>query len=410
MLPSINALRQLWRDLRAQRLRTALTVLGIVWGTVAVSLLLAFGEGMHRQLLKNQAGLGSGIIIAWPSQTSIPFEGLGKGRPIRLDEDDLAIVRARSREVALVSSEYQDTLRLAVGPTTLAVDTSGVHPAYAEMRNVIPEKGGRFIDALDVERRRRVVFLGDEIAEQLFGGEGAVGQTLRLNGAPFLVVGTMRPKVQESSYSGRDKDKVWIPATTMRSLTGQLVMDNLVFTPHDPQRSREATAEVRSILAGVHRFDPADKEAFGVWDTTEMGEFMDTFMMAFRIFLGVIGALTLVVGGIGVSNIMNVVVEERTREIGVKMALGARPRAVLGQFLVESLVVTAVGGVVGLAVAAALCAVFPALDMSRFVGTPVISPGVAALTAGLLGVIGTIAGYFPAAAGARMDPVVAMKR
>jgi putative ABC transport system permease protein len=165
---------------------------------------------------------------------------------------------------------------------------------------------------------------------------------------------------------------------------------------------------VRGIMADKYRFDPEDREALGVWDTTEAARFFDTFMFAFKLFLGIVGSLTLVVGGIGVSNIMNVVVEERTREIGIKMALGARPQSILRQFLMETGIVTAAGGAIGLALAVGLCALFPA-GFTEFVGTPVISAKVAALTALLLGTIGLLAGYFPARSASRLDPVVAMK-
>lgn len=404
-----NDLRQLSRDLRSQKLRTFLTTFGIIWGTVAVSLLLSFGDGFHQQLMKNQAGLGNGIIITWPSKTSIPFEGLGRGRPILLDEDDIELVRKRSMLMDSISSEYQQSLQLRLGPKTLAVATSGVHPAFGEMRNLIPQEGGRFINPIDMELRRRVAFLGDELAETLFGAADPVGQEFRLHGSPFTVIGVLKRKVQESSYSGRDKDRITIPATTMRALTGQKYMDLFIFTPKDVQRNEEAKDEVRSILAAKHRFDPGDKEALGIWDTTEGAKFLDNFMTAFRLFLGIVGSLTLVVGGIGVSNIMNVVVEERTREIGIKMALGAKPKAILGQFLVETIVVTAVGGFVGLAITAGICRAFPALELTDFVGTPEVSAWVAAATAGLLGLLGMTAGYFPARTAARLDPVVAMK-
>jgi len=404
-----NSLRQLWRDLRSQKLRTFLTTLGIVWGTVAVSLLLSFGDGFHSQLMKNQAGLGNAIIIAWPSRTSIPFEGLGKGRPILLDEDDIDLIRKRSLEVDSISSEYQRTLRLQLGPKTLAVDVSGVHPAFGEMRNLIPQKGGRFIDPIDMDLRRRVAFLGDELAEQLFGAMNPVGQEFRLHGSPFTVIGVLQRKVQESSYSGRDKDRIVIPATTMRALTGRKYMNLFIVTPRDVQRNEETKDEVRGILAAKHRFDPGDKEALGVWDTTEGAKFLDNFMTAFRLFLGIVGSLTLIVGGIGVSNIMNVVVEERTREIGIKMALGAKSKAILGQFLAETVVVTAVGGIAGLLITASICRAFPALDLTDYVGTPQVSAWVACATAGLLGLLGMIAGYFPARTAARLDPVVAMK-
>ncbi|MDX1502880.1 MAG: ABC transporter permease [Thermoanaerobaculia bacterium] len=404
-----NALRQLLRDLRAQKLRTFLTTLGIVWGTVAVSLLLAFGGAFHRQMQKNAAGLGRGIVIAWPSQTSIPFEGLGKGRRIRVTAEDLDLVRKRAQLVGAVSAEFQDTLTLQLGPRRLAVEVSGVDPPYGEMRNLIPQAGGRFLNPLDSETKRRVAFLGNELAEQLFGATDPVGQIFRLHGSPFTVVGVLKRKVQQSSYSGRDKDKVVIPASTFRALTGEKYVSNFIFTAAALGRSEAAADEVLAILAARHRFDPRDEEALSIWDTTEMARFLDTFMNAFKAFLAIVGSLTLVVGGIGVSNIMNVVVEERTSEIGVKMALGAKPRGILGQFLVETLIVTAVGGAIGLAITAAICAGFPALGLTDFVGRPEVSTPVAAITASLLGLIGLVAGYFPAKTAADLDPVVAMK-
>jgi len=406
---SLNTLRQLLRDLRSQRLRTFLTTFGIVWGTVAVSLLLAFGEGLHHQMIKNAAGLGKGIVITWPSMTSIPYEGLGRGRRIRLNEDDIKLIKQRARTMGEISSEYQDSLMLQLGSKRLAVDVSGVHPEYEDMRNVIPAAGGRFINPIDQQLKRRVAFLGNELAETLFGSTDPVGQTLRIHSSPFTIIGVMEAKIQQSSYSGRDKDKVIIPATTMQALTGQKYLDNFIFTAANVGQTKQTSDEILAIIAGKHRFDPDDKEALGMWDTSEQAQFLETFMLAFKLFLGIVGSLTLVVGGIGVSNIMNVVVEERTREIGVKMALGARPRAILRQFMLETLIITSAGGVIGLGLAYGICQVFPALGATDFIGDPTVSPVVAGATAGLLGIIGLIAGFFPARSAAAMDPVVAMK-
>jgi putative ABC transport system permease protein len=408
MFAAANSLRQILRDLRGQKLRTFLTVCGIVWGTVAVSLLLAFGQGFHRQLIKDARGLGTDIVIAWPSRTSISYEGLGKGRQILLTERDVELLRKRATTLGLISAEFYDNLKLQLERRTLAVDVAGVEPPFGEMRNVIAAAGGRFLNPIDEDLKRRVAFLGNDLSEDLFGSADPVGQIVRINASPFLIVGVMQKKNQNSNYSGSDAGKLFMPASTLRALTGQKYVNNFIFTASDVMLTGAAIREVRGILASKHRFHPDDEQAMQVWDTTGAARFLDTFMLAFQLFLGIVGSLTLVVGGIGVSNIMNVVVEERTREIGIKMALGAKPRGILGQFLAETLLITTVGGTVGLAISAGICAAFPA-GLVDFVGTPQISPLVSGVTAGLLGIIGLVAGYFPARTAANLDPVIAMK-
>jgi putative ABC transport system permease protein len=223
------------------------------------------------------------------------------------------------------------------------------------------------------------------------------------------VIGVLKPKLQDSSYSGRDNDKASIPGTTYRALTGEKYVNNVIYQATSAFDTEPLTARILEILGKRKKFDPKDKEALSVWDTTGQFKFFDTFMLAFTGFLGVVGSLTLVVGGIGVSNIMNVVVEERTKEIGVKMALGAKQRFILGQFLLETLLVTGIGGAIGFAVSFGLCAVFPRFGLTDYVGVPEVSPFVATITIGILGAIGLVAGWFPAREASRLDPVVAMK-
>jgi len=405
-----DALRQLARDVRSQKLRTFLTVFGIVWGTVAVTLLLAFGTGLKRQLIKTAAGLGDRICIAWPGLTSIPFEGLGKGRRIRLTEDDIDTVRGRVEGLKAISSEYSESFKLNYNMKTYPVDTSGVGPEFETMRNLVPQAGGRFINPIDVVGQRRVLFLGDKAAETIFGkATDPVGKVVLLSGSPFLVVGVLQKKQQDSSYNSRDADQTFIPSSTFRALTGRKYLSNFVFQSVSAMESKAVSDRVLEALGRRQKFDPKDKEALSVWDTTEQFKFFEVFTLAFTIFLGVMGCLTLIVGGIGVSNIMNVVVEERTKEIGIKMALGARQRAILLQFLGETLLITGAGGAIGFAISLALCAVFPSFGLTEYVGDPDVSPVVAAVTVAALGAIGLVAGYFPAREASRLDPVVAMK-
>ena len=404
-----NIIRQLIRDTRSQKLRTILTLFGIIWGTTAVSLLLAFGDGFHKQMAKAFMGIGNNVVIGWPSRTSMPFEGLVKGRYILMDEDDIRLIRKRAYWLGAISVEYMAGFKLQRGAKVLSVSVSGVEPEFGEIRNLIPSAGGRFINPIDQEMRRRVVFLGDELAGQVFGNESPVGQAIQLQGSPFTVIGVLKKKAQNSSYAGQDSGRLFIPASTLKMMTGQKFINNFVFTAGDVTKTEALIKDVRQIMAIQHRFDPLDNQAIGFWDISESMRFLDTFMIAFRIFLGVVGCLTMVVGGIGVSNIMNVVVEERTREIGIKMALGAKPRLILSQFLLETLALTIVGGTMGFLITMGICAIFPILNLADYVGNPGISPGSAAITAALLGLISFISGYFPARTAANLDPVVAMK-
>lgn len=406
---SLSFLRQMLQDIRHQKMRTALTLFGITWGTVSVALLVAFGEGLQKRILKNQRGLGESIVIAWPGRTAMPWQGLGKGRPVKVTEEDLEALRREIPE-AKFSAEYsrsRSTFRRERARIT--PDLSATNAVFGVMRNLIPDAGGRYVNDLDLDRRRRVLFLGDKLKQDLFGDADAVGRTVMVDNVPFLVIGVMQKKAQDSSYSGRDQDKAFMPDSTYKGLFSERYVGNFIFQAREPALVPSVTRRVYEVLGRRLKFDPTDKEAIGMWDTTEGEKFLGIFFATFRIFLGVIGSFTLVVGGIGVSNIMYVVVEERTREIGIKLAVGARPRYVQTQFLMETLTLTAVGGALGLAITLGILTVFPLLGFDEYVGTPQASPVVILVTAALLGAIGFAAGYFPARRASLLDPVVALK-
>ncbi len=403
-----RSLRQVLRDMASQKVRTAMTTFGILWGTVAITLLLAFGQGIQEMQYKSFAGLGEFIVITWPSRTSMAFEGIGKGRRIRLTHEDIDLVRKSARPLGQIAGEYSQGLVVNYEDKTLNVGVTGVEPDFGELRTLVPQSGGRWLNVLDEQKQRRVAFLGDELAEKLFGKADPIGETVRVAGSPFLVVGVLLHKEQDSNYSGRDVGKMFIPASTFRALTGQKYIDNFVMKAPSSLQTDAMKNNVRETIARKHRFDPTDEEALSMWDTTGMFQWLETFMFGFRLFLGIVGCLTLVVGGIGVSNIMNVVVEERTREIGIKMAIGAKSSSILWQFMLETAFITSIGGVLGLGLASMICAAIPA-DLHEFVGVPQISGPLALITVVLLGLVALIAGFFPALTASRLDPVTAMK-
>jgi putative ABC transport system permease protein len=372
--------------------------------------LLGFGVGLGRQMKKSFHGMGEGLIILWPGRTSIPFEGLNKGRSMSFREDDAFLLKREISQIKRISPEYaRGSVQLKSEKNTYSVYLRGVYPVYGEMRNAIPEMGGRFLNPIDIEHKKRSIFLGSTVKEELFGDEPAVGRLVMLNSVPFQVVGVLIGKTQNSSYGSRDETAAFIPATTFAALFGHKYVNNMVIQGKDPRQNEILQKNVLGVLAKKYRFHPDDEEAIGVWDMSEGEKLFTAFQLGFNIFLGIVGAFTLIVGGIGVSNIMNVVVEERTREVGLKMAIGAKKRFVLSQFLFETLLITLIGGAIGLAISYGIINIFPTTGIEEEIGKPTFSLEVAVVTVTLLGFIGFISGFAPARRASNLDPVEALR-
>ena len=406
-------LRLFQADLTHQRKRMGMTMFAIAWGTLSIVLLLSFGEGLKRSLYAGSRGMGEGIAVVWPGATTKAWMGLPSGRAIPIREQDVELVRSRIPAISAVSVEFNRQAALTAGTKLVNARLRGVDPEFGDLRNLIPQAGGRFLNEQDLARKRRVVFLGEELARDLFDTEDVVGRTVLIDQSTFLVVGVAQEKLMTAMYSGPDRGQATIPATTFKSMYTDATVGNMVYGPARPELGDTAKAELYRVLGRKHRFDPEDERALSIWDTRENQRLNLNITLGIQIFLGIIGALTLLVGGMGVANIMFAVVKERTREIGVKMALGAKARQVMLPFVLEALLMTVIGGLAGTAASLGLIGLVSALPLEGeafdFVGHPTFSPAIAAATALILGTIGTGAGYFPARRAASVEPAVSLR-
>lgn len=398
-------------DLRAQKLRVFLTTFGIIWGTVALIVLVAFGMGFKKQMSANMHGLGESISIMFPGRTSKAYGGFGTGRGIRFVEEDVGYLKSQVPELASISPEYmtRGDLPVRVGDNILSPAITGVIPIYGEMRNIIPEAGGRFVNDQDVQMRRRVVVIGNKVKDFLFGETEAVGRTILVGSTPFTVIGVMMKKTQPSSYNSRDQDRIFIPSSTFAAIFNAPYLSNIIFRPKDFMQSEQVGTHVREALAAKYRFDPEDKDAVFIWDTAEFDRFQATFFLALNIFLGVIGGFTLGVGGIGVANIMFVVVQERIKEIGIKRAVGAKRSNILLQFFTETFFIMGIGSSIGFVIAFGIIQVLQMIPIKEYVGTPEFSLQVALIAMSVLSTIGVAAGLLPARRAANLDVIECLR-
>jgi putative ABC transport system permease protein len=410
----IHLFRLFYRELKGQKKRITLTILALAWGTFSIVVLLAFGEGLKRQMIKAMHGLGDGICIVYSGQTSKPYKGLGKGRIISLSLDDVELLENRVSGIELISPE-NDRYRnnMTYKRKSLSERVIGVYPDFEDLRGYHPERDSRFINELDVKNKKRVVFLGTELKKRLFGDEKAVGKTVLINSVPFLVVGVMVEKMQNSMYNGPDVDKAAIPYPTFQAIYGDKYLHRLIYRPEEISQSETVKDEVYKVLSQKYKFDPTDKQALEIWDMVEEEKLMKNVFLGLEIFMGIIGGLTLIVAGVGVANIMYVSAKKRTKEIGIKMAIGAKKRHILLQFISEALMISFIGGGAGVLFSFIIVEVFRVLplegEVADILAHPVISFQIMILTAVILSIIGLLAGIFPARKAASAKPVQALR-
>jgi len=403
-------------ELRHQKLRMFLTIMAVSWGMANIALMLSVGEGLYQMMQRGLSGMGEGIVVIWPSQTSMSYNGFGPGKPVRVTEQDIHEAE-KLPLIENISAEYAGwSVQMKTADKNISKRVRGVYPCYGEMRNLNPERGGRFLNKLDEERRRRVIFIGNEIRDTLFGEKSdPVGKTIWVNGSPFTVIGVMEKKFQTSMYSGSDAQACFIPASTFRTLFNRSYVNVVLLGPRSKATSKEAQEAFRSLIAARHRFHPDDEEILSTWDTFDTQKMQTAIFRGLQLFLGIIGGLTLLIAGLGVANIMYVTVKERTREIGIKMAVGAHPALIVSQFLLEAIVTVTIGGALGIAMAMGLIELFELIPLPEsFVAVtgrpePVFSGIIALICVTILNFVGLLAGIFPARRASLIDPVDALR-
>jgi putative ABC transport system permease protein len=404
-----------FRTLWSHKLRTFLTMFGIAWGIVSIVLMVAAGEGLRKGQEDQAKTLGKDVMIVFHGRTSLQVGGARAGRVVHWEEPDVPVVQTESPDCEYAIPELeQDTVRIHSNFNNAAFTVTGSFPPFGEIRSLGVGQG-RFYTWEDQREQRRVAFLGSDAAKQLFPGRAAVGDTVYLNEMPYAVIGVMAAKKQDSSYDGWDVNKVFVPYAAMRrdfpnkppaTSTG---FDQLLVTPRSVETHEACKNEIRKALGRLHNFDPNDKEACPIWDTVQEAKAFRQMTDGMKYFLGAVGFVTLFLGGLGVMNVMMVAVRERTREIGVRKALGATGNTILKQFFFEALLIACVSGGVGLGVAYGICALVNLLPMPDFFAGLLPTWQTGLLATLLLGTIAVLASLYPARRAASVDPIEALR-
>ena len=409
-----DLLRDTIATLWAHKRRTMLTMFGIAWGIISITVMVGAGEGLGKGIQKNQETFGKDVMVVFAGRTSMQVGGLRSGRAVHWMEDDYLQVAKDSPACKYVMPELGNNVQVRSLFNSGDIQAVGALPPFTEIRSITVAQG-RFYNDEDNAEARNVAFLGSDAKKQLFADRDAMGQTIWMNGIPYTVIGVMKNKDQNSSYDGADIRKIFIPFNAVRRdfpnkpPAAEHSVDRILAAPWSLETHADCVRQLRRSLGRLHNFDPRDKEAAGIWDTVKGAEANRMIIVGMEVFMGAVGVATLFLGGLGVMNVMLVSVRERTREIGVRMALGATRRTILRQFFLETIIVVALSGGTGLIISYGFCGLVNLLPMPPFFAGLLASWKLGAMSVTLLGLIAVLSALYPANRAASVDPIEALR-
>jgi putative ABC transport system permease protein len=408
-----DLLQEAYGAMRHNRRRTALTMLGMAWGIATVVMLLAYGDGFGQACANIFANFGTKLMILVPGRTSMQAGGQKAGAQVRFTLDDIDTLTTNIPQITHITPEVDKQCNIQFDTRTFTFDVTGDYPNVDSVR-ALKLGPGRFFNMQDQLQHARVAVIGSEAKEKLFSGRNALGERIRVDGLSFEVIGILNAKMQEG-----DDDinrAIYVPFTTMSDLKDTHYLDSIWFNYETPEYER-LEESARAVLAGEHKFSQTDRRAVRVFNLMEQVHQFEVITIGLKILLGFIGTLTLGIGGVGLMNIMLVSVTQRTREIGVEKALGARRGDILLQFLAEALTITFIGGLLGIILAYAVSlsvgrlTLYSAIAKNGEAGDIrlVIAPGILVVATLILTVVGLISGMIPALRASRLDPIEALR-
>ena len=413
---NLTLLRFFLSEYRKRRKKAALITFALFWGTMSIIIFLGFGQGMTAQFRISFSGLGQDLIMISGGQTSRTYQGLPKGRRVYVYPTDIDYLKARIPEIGTIAPESYNNWAVSARRKEINRTVHGTTAEFARMRTQIPRLGGRFINPDDVRDGRKVAFIGWNVARDLYGAEDPIGQAVVVNRVPFTVVGVLEKKLQDSMYNGPDADQVYLPFSSFGQIDSQPYLDRIHIRPREPRYSLLIEERIRTLLGRKYRFDRDDRYALGIWNTIEDAKEALAIFKGIEVFMGIMGALTLLIGAVGVTNLMYAVVKERTQEIGIKMALGARRRVIILQIVLETLFIFVKGTFWGFITAFSIIQLvrripvnYDSFDIGGYLLRPVFSLETLFIFLAVVGILVFLSGIFPAVRASRLNPIESLR-